>query len=204
MLEIFQHVDDTDSPNPPASPTTSSGRPIDPLPIYRIVLEPGSLLITDERAYNSTLHGIPPRESDDLAALPVDGRGRIANVSALRDPMVLAALRGEAPTLAPPPAADTPETDTSETPVIDTRLPALPGVLPRGTRISLTFRAVEKVSNALSLLYKPNDPRKRSAPLPEVARLEKSIAEIERRKGAAHGAVDDGSDGDSSGEGDAL
>ena len=76
----------------PNEPISSTGRPIDPVPVLALLLEPRSLVITTSSLYAEHLHGIDGLLEDKFEE---DGRppqDRIANYDLLRGTAERAAI----------------------------------------------------------------------------------------------------------------
>ncbi|EST05880.1 Alpha-ketoglutarate-dependent dioxygenase AlkB-like protein [Kalmanozyma brasiliensis GHG001] len=107
----------------------------EPNPVFSILQEPRSLLITTGRVYKSYLHGIAEREVDNAAQLV-----QVANANLLDDSQ-LRSMVGKAKAKLDAGAAETQQNGKVEE-----------ASLPRDTRLSLTFRDVEKVSKGVAAM----------------------------------------------------
>ncbi|KIS69847.1 uncharacterized protein UMAG_10133 [Mycosarcoma maydis] len=105
----------------------------EPDPVFSILQEPRSLLITTGHVYKSYLHGIADREVDTAAHLV-----KVANADLLVDPHLRGTVE-RAKTLMGDVKGGT---DQKE----------LDASLARGTRLSLTFRDVERVSKGVAAM----------------------------------------------------
>jgi len=99
------------------------GRPIDPVPVATLLLEPRSLVITRSSLYSGHLHGIEERKEDVLAPVPAENDASVAKseVGAFRMANWKTVKAEEA---------------------------RVGGRLVRETRVSLTCRDVERVLDA--------------------------------------------------------
>lgn len=107
----------------------------EPNPVFSVLQEPRSLLITTGRVYKSYLHGIAEREVDTASQL-----AHVANGSLLVDPHLRATVE-KAKAKSELVAAKSEENGKAED-----------AGLPRSTRLSLTFRDVEKVSKGVAAM----------------------------------------------------
>ncbi|EPQ30922.1 uncharacterized protein PFL1_01820 [Pseudozyma flocculosa PF-1] len=108
----------------------------EPEPVFSILQEPRSLLITRGRVYRDFLHGIAERTSD-----PAEALSKVINVGQIRDGGIQEVLAAAKASLQPPsklmPVAKADGDGTRKTELV------------RDTRLSLTLRDVEKVSKGL-------------------------------------------------------
>lgn len=106
----------------------------EPNPVFSILQEPRSLLITTGHVYKSCLHGIAEREVDTVAQL-----AQVANAELLDD----AQLRSK---------VEQAKSRSGDAKVGTNDEEAKDAGLPRSTRLSLTFRDVEKVSKGVAAM----------------------------------------------------
>ncbi|KIJ41132.1 hypothetical protein M422DRAFT_75676 [Sphaerobolus stellatus SS14] len=125
VFHYHRYVEEEEPAQPEISTSTpdlkgnSRGKPIDLSPVFSLLLEPRSLVITAKSLYTNHLHSIDPIErdlfnTDEGSDNDGDGRRRIANVDMLKDEQIRRAVKEG-------------------------------GVFERGPRVSLTCRDVEKV-----------------------------------------------------------
>lgn len=74
IFHYYQYRLEDGDPQTQTAPLSTS-RPIDPIPVASILLEPRSLVITSEAMYTNRLHGIDDVTHDKLARHGDDGLG---------------------------------------------------------------------------------------------------------------------------------
>ncbi|KAN0065360.1 hypothetical protein ACQY0O_001196 [Thecaphora frezii] len=107
----------------------------EPDPVFSILQERRSLLVTRGKVYRDFLHGIAERQSD-----PAEALSKVINVAQIRDATIRNVLAKAKSSLQPP---------NKLALVAKVDVPGAKTELRRDTRLSLTLRDVEKVSKGL-------------------------------------------------------